>query len=188
MIRRPPRSTLFPYTTLSRSRAPPAALFRPGPRRLPAERSLGRSLQDPTGDRGVCPPAPGAGATHRPGGGRAHGSARPARRGGGDRGVPSLHDDARRREAKLQDGHERPAGRAAPGREDPGRIPAAGARRPGPGVSDAAPAALAGKLALVTGASRGIGLAVAEVLHAARAPVVRLPRSPVDPPVAGRTG
>src|SRR5439155_828328 len=116
--------------------------------------------------------------------------ARPARRGGGDRGVPPLHDDARRREAKFQDGHERPAGRAPPGREDPGRIPAAGARRPGPGVSDAAPAApaaLAGKLALVTGASRGIGLAVAEVLHAARAHVVRLARSLVDATADGRT-
>jgi len=54
-------------------------------------------------------------------------------------------------------------------------------------VSDAAPAALAGKLALVTGASRGIGLAVAEVLHAARAHVVRLARSLVDATADGRT-
>src|SRR3989454_3573281 len=167
-------------------RAPPAALFRPGPRRLPAERSLGRSLQDPTGDRGVCPPAPGAGATHRPGGGRAHGSARSARRGRGDRSVPSLHDDARRREAKLQDGHERSARRAAARREDPGRIPAAGIQ-PGPGVSDASPTALAGKLALVTGASRGIGLAVADLLHAAGAHVVRLARTLVDGTADRRT-
>src|SRR2546426_1133792 len=167
-------------------RAPPAALFRPGPRRLPAERSLGRSLQDPTGDRGVCPPAPGAGATHRPGGGRPHGSARPARRGCGDRGVPSLHDDARGREADLQDGHQRLAGRAAARREDPGRIPAAGLQ-PGPGVSDASPTALAGKLALVTGASRGIGLAVAELLHAAGAHVVRLARTLVDGTADRRT-
>src|SRR5471030_3425129 len=33
MIRRPPRSTLFPYTTLFRSRAPPAGY---GPRHAPA--------------------------------------------------------------------------------------------------------------------------------------------------------
>src|SRR2546430_13460100 len=31
MIRRPPRSTLFPYTTLFRSRRPPTAGSRPGP-------------------------------------------------------------------------------------------------------------------------------------------------------------
>src|SRR2546426_6436981 len=45
MIRRPPRSTLFPYTTLFRSRIPPGA-FRPRPKvtsalvtlRLPGER------------------------------------------------------------------------------------------------------------------------------------------------------
>ena len=54
-------------------------------------------------------------------------------------------------------------------------------------MSDAAPAALAGKLALVTGASRGIGLAVAEVLLAARAHVVRLARSLVDAAADGRT-
>src|SRR2546430_7305767 len=30
MIRRPPRSTLFPYTTLFRSRAAMALIFRPG--------------------------------------------------------------------------------------------------------------------------------------------------------------
>src|SRR5256885_11352510 len=167
-------------------RAPPAPLLRAGARRLPAERPLGRSLQDPARARGVRPAAPGAGAPHRPGGGRADGSARSARRGRGDRGLPSLHDDARRREAELQDGHERSAGRAAPRREDPGRIPAAGIQ-PGPGVSDASPTALAGKLALVTGASRGIGFAVAELLHAAGAHVVRLARTLVDGTADRRT-
>src|SRR2546430_5685092 len=34
MIRRPPRSTLFPYTTLFRSRAPPPLLLRLRRRRL----------------------------------------------------------------------------------------------------------------------------------------------------------
>ncbi len=54
-------------------------------------------------------------------------------------------------------------------------------------MSDASPTALAGKLALVTGASRGIGLAVAELLHAAGAHVVRLARSLVDGTADGRT-
>ena len=51
-----------------------------------------------------------------------------------------------------------------------------------------APAApLAGKLALVTGASRGIGLAVAGRLHAAGAHVVRLARSLADASTDRRT-
>jgi len=54
-------------------------------------------------------------------------------------------------------------------------------------VSDASPTALAGKLALVTGASRGIGLAVAELLHAAGAHVVRLARTLVDGTADRRT-
>ena len=54
-------------------------------------------------------------------------------------------------------------------------------------MSDTSPAALAGKLALVTGASRGIGLAVAELLHAAGAHVVRLARSLVDGTADRRT-
>src|SRR5437588_6744455 len=49
MIRRPPRSTLFPYTTLSRSRpadrrrAAPAATSRQGRRRRRRRRAGGRS-------------------------------------------------------------------------------------------------------------------------------------------------
>ncbi len=48
-------------------------------------------------------------------------------------------------------------------------------------------APLAGKLAVVTGASRGIGLAVADGLHAAGAHVVRLARSLADASVDRRT-
>ncbi len=47
-------------------------------------------------------------------------------------------------------------------------------------MSDASPAPLGGKLAFVTGASRGIGLAVADALHAAGAHVVRVARSFAD--------
>jgi NAD(P)-dependent dehydrogenase (short-subunit alcohol dehydrogenase family) len=54
-------------------------------------------------------------------------------------------------------------------------------------VSDAAPAPLAGKLALVTGASRGIGLAVADRLEAAGAHSVRLARSLADRSAPRRT-
>src|SRR3712207_7207324 len=49
MIRRPPRSTLFPYTTLFRSRAPSnetPSEFRPGPTRSPnASAPSARSAQ-----------------------------------------------------------------------------------------------------------------------------------------------
>ena len=48
-------------------------------------------------------------------------------------------------------------------------------------------APLAGKIALVTGASRGIGLAVANALHAAGAHVVRLARSLSDGGAERRT-
>ena len=53
-------------------------------------------------------------------------------------------------------------------------------------MSDASPP-LVGKLALVTGASRGIGLAVAEELQAAGAHVVRLARSLVEASADRRT-
>src|SRR2546422_11564427 len=58
-------------------------------------------VEDPPGDRGVRAAAPGAGTAHRSGGGRVHGSVGSARRGRRDRGVPSVHDDARGREAEI---------------------------------------------------------------------------------------
>src|SRR3989449_8014637 len=50
MIRRPPRSTLFPYTTLfrSRSRAPPCLLPPPDPRSRAAETDRGREVLNET--------------------------------------------------------------------------------------------------------------------------------------------
>src|SRR2546429_4984794 len=51
MIRRPPRSTLFPYTTLFRSSDPP---HRPGPRPAPHE-SIGWRDRIRTGDRAHGP-------------------------------------------------------------------------------------------------------------------------------------
>src|SRR5439155_1093148 len=161
-------------------RAPSVAVLRQGARGVPAERPARRAVEDPARDRGVRPPAAGARAPHRPGGRRADGRARAPRRGRGDRGVPPLHDDARRREAEFEDGHQRAAGCAAPGREDPRRVPEIGARR----VSEAP---LSGKLAFVTGASRGIGRAVADTLHAAGAHVVRLARSLKDGSAERRT-
>src|SRR5436309_10382741 len=57
MIRRPPRSTLFPYTTLFRFRAPVLRRAggpqrrRPGQREQDAEAVLGRQRQDAVVDR-----------------------------------------------------------------------------------------------------------------------------------------
>src|SRR2546422_11776868 len=50
MIRRPPRSTLFPYTTLFRSRCPLRTASAPRPGRAPALRAAARS---PRGGRAV---------------------------------------------------------------------------------------------------------------------------------------
>ena len=87
---------------------------------------------------------------------------RPDGRRRGHRGGALLHDDARRGEAELAHGDQR-APRHLPGRlEDPSRVPPAGARGDAVRVS-----ALAGRVALVTGASRGIGAATAEALRAA---------------------
>src|SRR2546422_4265261 len=50
MIRRPPRSTLFPYTTLFRSRDPVGPLRRNRP---------GRAVDAPGGSRAAAAPGPG---------------------------------------------------------------------------------------------------------------------------------
>src|SRR2546422_6108600 len=51
MIRRPPRSTLFPYTTLFRSRQPPDAVPRAGARARPGRRALDDLQQRAEGKR-----------------------------------------------------------------------------------------------------------------------------------------
>src|SRR3989442_10221154 len=53
MIRRPPRSTLFPYTTLFRSQAPPPArgTSRRTPRRSPLRRARSPEAVGSWGDR-----------------------------------------------------------------------------------------------------------------------------------------
>src|SRR3712207_8199259 len=50
MIRRPPRSTLFPYTTLFRSRRLPGLTDRPTGRHQPSDRMPRRSLSLCLGD------------------------------------------------------------------------------------------------------------------------------------------
>src|SRR5256886_15098214 len=108
MIRRPPRSTLFPYTTLCRSRAgaPPDAGERVVERRRGGSRD---------GHHGVAPrPAPARGGSHplvadaQPAGHRptAVGDEQPAgitggyvERGAGGGGVGGAHPDAAPMEA-----------------------------------------------------------------------------------------
>src|SRR3712207_8173908 len=53
MIRRPPRSTLFPYTTLFRSRREPALLRRPHGRRRAGGRAPPLALPVPQGRQGL---------------------------------------------------------------------------------------------------------------------------------------
>src|SRR6267142_5326275 len=127
MIRRPPRSTLFPYTTLFRSGLGPAA------------RALDRA-------RVPHPAAPGAGP--RRGGGERWGRGHPRRRGRA-RGVPrpgagrrSARDRERRRGRAARSHHHRaralpPGGGRGPGRGGLARGRAGpraggGARRPDP--------------------------------------------------------
>src|SRR2546430_12554163 len=52
MIRRPPRSTLFPYTTLFRSRPPEAREMRPATQRFPDVASQAAQVR-PTTHRGA---------------------------------------------------------------------------------------------------------------------------------------
>src|SRR6266540_6983750 len=68
MIRRPPRSTLFPYTTLFRSRSPPS---RAGDRRAgpcpcpgPGERRARRARRRPRRTGGTCDVRGSRGSSH----------------------------------------------------------------------------------------------------------------------------
>src|SRR2546430_11370536 len=58
MIRRPPRSTLFPYTTLFRSQAHPAAGIRTAPQDHLRQDPPGRVAQTRAGARHGCDAAP----------------------------------------------------------------------------------------------------------------------------------
>ena len=87
-----------------------------------------RAVQAAAHRRRVRAAAPGAGAAHRADRAGARGRAQAARRRRRHRGVPPLHDDARRREAELEDDHERAARQLPRRREDARRVPAAGAR------------------------------------------------------------
>ena len=89
----------------------------------------------------------------------------PDRRRRGHRGGALLHDDARGGEAELPHGHQRAPGHLPRRLQDPGRVPPPGPRRAHQRVT-----ALAGRLALVTGASRGIGAATARALAECRRP------------------
>src|SRR3989454_573788 len=109
MIRRPPRSTLFPYTTLFRSHSGPAARHGPGRRRR-----RGDGGED---DRGA--------ALRK--GGRA---ARPVRRGGRDRAVPRSQDQ-HRAPPRRNVGGSRPARRPGQRGADAGAEPGAAARQSG---------------------------------------------------------
>src|SRR5256885_15907577 len=104
MIRRPPRSTLFPYTTLFRSRVQPNPLRRRRDRRTPRLRARGRArrarrIRSRGGrDRGgnACAAA-------------AHGGHRASRAGGGE-GPDARPPDADRRGKKGRGGRERGGG------------------------------------------------------------------------------
>jgi hypothetical protein len=96
--------------------APPAALHRPGPRRLPARGADRGAVQ--AGPRGgdLRPRTPGAGAPHRAGDRPAGGSA-PAPRGGrGAGGRALLHVAARRPRHRRPHHHLGPAGTSPRGR------------------------------------------------------------------------
>src|SRR2546427_8960927 len=99
MIRRPPRSTLFPYTTLFRSPAPQDQsadrVARPGARRLRVAAVAERPRR--AGGR----PAPGAGG--QPGGGGATAPHAPPNRAGERAGRPAaIADRSEEHTSELQ--------------------------------------------------------------------------------------
>src|SRR5260370_16485875 len=85
MIRRPPRSTLFPYTTLFRSRLGPPARARTRRPRAPAW-GRRRTRRDPRGVLGSSPPlhrlGEGRGIGRRASRGAPHARPRPPEPGG----------------------------------------------------------------------------------------------------------
>src|SRR3989454_11294779 len=113
MIRRPPRSTLFPYTTLFRSRAVRSA---PPHWRVPAARAY-RPVRG--GDGGAVVPRAGRGA-----------AAGRGRRGSGGvaavaplrRGVPAAHDTRDAADPLARHPAGVPSGRGAGRDSRPGRL------------------------------------------------------------------
>src|SRR3989449_1951359 len=151
MIRRPPRSTLFPYTTLFRSFRLPTDPREPRQRGHPAVPHEPARLPVPTRDRGATPELASVGARFPLYGGRArrHAGARELElglelqagaRGGGRCGAGHRlrHDPAkarspaRRRQHPLQSAVARPDRAAQPGHREGERGAApAGAAHPG---------------------------------------------------------
>src|SRR3989475_1097373 len=134
MIRRPPRSTLFPYTTLFRSaRGPERSVLLPVPalRLLRERHDAPRDVEDADHARALPRPALPGGADrvvrgrHRasrrgaPGGGRPRGGSVRGAHAGGDRSAERRGVTARRRPAHAE-------GRRQPAHDAP---PAAQARR-----------------------------------------------------------
>src|SRR5262249_25546592 len=141
------------------------------------------------GGRARAPPAPGGAGGRRggdpgcgAGGGGPGGGGAPGRgalpRGRGPRARPGPGPAAHQGPGPRGRGARAAAGR--PGEERRGQDRQADDRRPGDQGSDLMDLQLAGRVAIVTGASRGLGRAAAEALVAEGALVLAAARSTAD--------